>query len=162
MAFSINFGGPGWIWGGEWVPIEDQSQVMLASAVEVDGPRVFSGALPEQAVINPNDVPRSMPVIADEDRLLKVVAARLENGRLRADSLTDLSSFARERSLEWKVPEGRWRIMAFWLTRRICLWCSMPMRCRLRPSVSRGGRTVRCVGPASGSWPTARRSPKRR
>ena len=118
MAFSINFGGPGWIWGGEWVPIEDQSQVMLASAVEVDGPRVFSGALPEEAVNNPNDVPRSMPVIADEDRLLKVVAARLENGRLRADSLTDLSSFARERSLEWKVPEGRWRIMAFWLTRR--------------------------------------------
>ena len=118
MSFSINFGGPGWIWGGEWVPIEDQSQVMLASAVEVDGPRVFSGALPEEAVINPNDVPRSMPVIADEDRLLKVVAARLEEDRLRADSLTDLSSFSQGRSLEWNVPEGRWRIMAFWLTRR--------------------------------------------
>lgn len=118
MAFSVNFGGPGWIWGGNWVPAEDQSKVLLASAMQLDGPQVFSGALPEEAALNPRDVPRSMPFIAKEDQLLKVVAGRVEGGRLRADAVIDLSALTSGRSISWDVPEGRWQLMAFWLTQR--------------------------------------------
>lgn len=118
MSFSVNFGGPGWIWGGDWIPKEDQSKVLLASAVQLEGRCTFSGALPTDAMLNPRDVPRSVRFIADEDRLVKVVAARVDGERLRADSLTDLSHLARDRSITWTAPEGRWQLMAFWLTQR--------------------------------------------
>jgi len=118
MQFSVNFGGPGWIWGGDWVPREDQSKVLLASAMQVEGPRTFSGALPRQAALNPRDVPRSTPVIADEDHLTKAVAARMEGERLCADTLMDLSHLLRGDAITWAVPEGRWQLMAFWLTQR--------------------------------------------
>ncbi len=118
MEFSINFGGPGWIWGGEWVPKEDQSGVMLASMKLLDGPARFSGALPMDAALNPRDVPRSMPFIAGEDRLLKVVAVRRMGERLLADSAVDLSALAKGREITWDVPEGQWQLTAFWLTKR--------------------------------------------
>lgn len=118
MEFSLNFGGPGWIWGGTWVPKEDQSKVLLASMLPLEGPSTYAGPLPEEAAINPDDVPRSMRSIAKEDRLLTVVAARVDNGRLRADSAVDLTALARDRSIEWTVPEGHWQLMAFWITQR--------------------------------------------
>jgi hypothetical protein len=118
MEFSINFGGPGWIWGGTWIPKEDQSKVLLASMMRVDGPSTYAGPLYEKATPNPRDLPRSTAVIAPEDRLVKVVAARLDGGRLRADSLIDLSALAKGRDIAWDVPEGQWQLMAFWLTQR--------------------------------------------
>ncbi len=118
MEFSINFGGPGWIWGGAWLPKEDQSKVLLASMMRLEGPQTFSGALPEQAAPNPNDLPRSTPIIAAEDRLIKVVAARLEDGCLRSESLRELEAPAQGRKITWDVPEGQWQLMAFWLTQR--------------------------------------------
>lgn len=118
MEFSINFGGPGWIWGGTWVPKEDQSKVLLASMTTLTGPQKYSGPLPEEAALNPRDIPRSMPYIAKEDRLIKVVAARLAEGALQPESLTDLSVLAENRSITWNVPEGQWQLMAFWITQR--------------------------------------------
>jgi len=118
MEFSVNFGGPGWIWGGDWVPKEDQSKVLLASMIALDGPRTYAGPLPLAAAPNPNDLPRSTPAIAPEDRLLKVVAARVADGRLEAGSLADISSLAQGRDITWEVPDGRWQLMAFWLTQR--------------------------------------------
>ncbi len=118
MQVSVNFGGPGWIWGGDWVPEDDRSQVLLASMLSVEGPRTYAGPLPEEATPNPNDLPRSTPVIAPEDRLVKVVAGRVEAGRLRADSLVDITPLARGRDITWEAPAGRWQLMAFWLTRR--------------------------------------------
>ena len=118
LEVSLNFGGPGWIWGGTWVPKADQSRVMIASMLRVDGPRKFSGALSEEATPNPDDLPRSTPVIGKEDSLLKVVAGRLEEGKLRADSMVDLTGSVRGRELGWDVPEGKWQIMAFWSTQR--------------------------------------------
>lgn len=118
MSFSLNFGGPGWIWGGDWLPKEDQSKVLLASMLPLEGPQRFSGPLPEKAAFNPRDIPRSMPQISMEDRLLKVVAARGVGDRLLSETLVDLSSLAHDRSITWDVPEGRWQLMAFWLTQR--------------------------------------------
>jgi hypothetical protein len=118
LEVSLNFGGPGWIWGGKWVPKADQSKVMLASMLAVEGPLAFSGPLSEKATPNPNDLPRSTPFIGKEDRLLTVVAGQLEEGRLRADSMVDLTASVQDRNLTWQVPEGRWQVMAFWLTQR--------------------------------------------
>ncbi len=118
LEVSLNFGGPGWIWGGKWVHKADQSRVMIASMLRVDGPKEFSGALSEEATPNPDDLPRSTPVIGKEDRLLKVVAGRLEEGRLRADSMVELTGSVQGRKLSWQVPEGKWQVMAFWSTQR--------------------------------------------
>jgi hypothetical protein len=118
LEVSLNFGGPGWIWGGKWVPEADQSKVMIASMQRVDGPRKYARALSEEATPNPDDLPRSTPVIGEEDRLLKVVAGRLEEGKLRADSMVDITGSVHDRNVIWDVPEGKWQIMAFWCTQR--------------------------------------------
>ena len=118
LEFSVNFGGPGWVWGGTWVPKEDQSANLIASVLELQGPQTFSGSLSDKAVVNPRDGLRSTPVIAPEDRLVKVVAGRVENGRLRADSLVDLSDRIQGRTVTWQVPEGQWQLMGFWMTQR--------------------------------------------
>jgi len=118
MEFSLNFGGPGWIWGGEWVPKDDQSKILIASTLSLEGPATYSGPLSEQAVPNPDDLPRSTPVIGPEDTLAKVVAGRIEDGRLCADSLVELTGAVRDRTVTWEVPPGTWQVMAFWFTQR--------------------------------------------
>ncbi len=118
MEFSLNFGGPGWIWGGDWIPKEKQSKVLLASMVLLEGPATFSGPLPEQAALNPDDIPRSMPYIDAADRPIKVVAARLNNGHLESDTAVDLSHLLKDRSITWEVPAGKWQLMAFWIAQR--------------------------------------------
>ncbi|MFA6242293.1 MAG: glycosyl hydrolase [Candidatus Hydrogenedentales bacterium] len=117
MSVSFNFGGPGWVFGGDWIPVEDQNQCLISSAVEVEGPQAFAGPLSLDATINPLDVPRSVRSVGTEDRLLAVVAGKVAGGKLLASSLVDITQLASGREVRWQVPEGRWRIMAFWLTR---------------------------------------------
>lgn len=115
MQFSINFGGPGWIWGGDWVPAADRNQNLLASFAEVKGGQPFSGDLPLQVVLNPRDVARSLPAIPPGETLVAVVAGRQRDGRLQESSLVDLTARVKGRRLEWRPPAGNWRLMAFWL-----------------------------------------------
>jgi hypothetical protein len=116
MEFSLNFGGPGWIFGGDFVPQADRNQNLLASSFEVEGGRDFDGPLSEKAALNPRDVPRSRPDIKSDDRLIAVVAGRLQGDRIESSSLTILTDRVSDRRLQWEVPDGRWRIMAFWLS----------------------------------------------
>ena len=116
LEFSLNFGGPGWVFGGDWVPQEDRSQNLLSSSLVVEGGRTFEGALSAEATINPRDVARSRPDILPDDRLVAVVAGRIEDGVLDESSLQVLTDRVQGRSLTWDVPGGQWRIMAFWLT----------------------------------------------
>ncbi|MEO6964741.1 MAG: glycosyl hydrolase, partial [Acidobacteriaceae bacterium] len=115
MEFSLNFGGPGWIWGGTWIPKRCRNQNLLASFMDITGGQIFQGDLPTVAVLNPHDVPRSRPKILPEDRLVAVVAAQITEGRLQPSSLTDLTPHAHRRRLTWSMPPGHWRVMAFWL-----------------------------------------------
>jgi hypothetical protein len=115
MEVSLNFGGPGWIWGGDWVPKEDRCKNLLASSVDIEGGRRFQGEMPTDAALNPNDVPRSRPKIDPGDQLLAVVAGKIVDGRLVRSSLLSLTARTLGRRLTWDVPEGRWRLMAFWL-----------------------------------------------
>ncbi len=115
MEFSLNFGGPGWIFGGDFVPQEERNQNLLASSFEIEGGKRFEGPLSEVAALNPRDA-RSRPDIKPDDRLVAVVAGRLHDGSIAESSLTVLNGHADGRTLRWDVPEGTWRIMAFWLT----------------------------------------------
>ncbi|MFN0165396.1 MAG: glycosyl hydrolase [Bryobacteraceae bacterium] len=115
MEVSFNFGGPGWIWGGEWVPPEDRNQNLVASFADLEGPRDYSGPLPVASPPNPKDVPGSLQSIRPQDRLQAVIAGRIVDGRILEASLVDLTTEAKGRRLNWKVPAGRWRLMAFWL-----------------------------------------------
>ena len=117
MEVSINFGGPGWIWGGDWVPPGDVNRNLLASSVELAGGARFSGPLPLQAQLNPRDIPRSLRQIPEGEPLVAVVAGREVNGRLTESSLTDLTARVKDGKLDWQVPPGRWRLMAFWLVK---------------------------------------------
>ncbi|MEN6601664.1 MAG: glycosyl hydrolase, partial [Bryobacteraceae bacterium] len=82
MEFSLNFGGPGWIWGGDWVPKADRNKNMVASMIELRGPRAFSGELPLDVVQNPRNLTQSLGRIRPEDRVLAVVAGQTEDLRL--------------------------------------------------------------------------------
>lgn len=114
MEVSLNFGGPGWIWGGPWAPKEDRNKNMVATAMELRGPRLYDGELPLDAVQNPRNPMEPFKRVRPEDRLLAVVAGRVEELRLREPSLRELTGLVRGRRIRWRVPEGRWRLMAFW------------------------------------------------
>jgi hypothetical protein len=90
--------------------------LLLASAVDLEAPQTFDGELPTAARVNPRDLERSRPSIEPGDRLVAVVAGRIAEGALVEASLTDLTKRVKGRRLEWKVPAGKWRLMAFWLT----------------------------------------------
>jgi hypothetical protein len=47
MEVSLNFGGPGWIIGGEWVKEEDKSKDMVPTSLVLEGNQTFSGNLPD-------------------------------------------------------------------------------------------------------------------
>ena len=115
MEFSLNFGGPGWIWGGDWLPKNERNQNMIASSAEISGPRHYRGELPLTAVLNPRNPSEPLERIRPEDQVLALIAGRVEEGRLVESSLIDLSPQIRARRIEWHVPPGRWRLMAFWL-----------------------------------------------
>lgn len=116
MTLSLNFGGPGWIWGGNWVPEQHRTRALLASMLTVEGATRFDGPLSLKAAFNPRDLPRSFPEILPEDKLVAVVAGRVADGVLLPDSFQILTDRVQDRQLAWEVPEGDWRIMAFWST----------------------------------------------
>ena len=115
MEFSLNFGGPGWVIGGDWVPPQDRSQNMVPTAVVIEGGRRFSGALPVAVGDAPPTGQLPARDVTPEDRLVAVVAGRLQEGCLLEASLVDLTPMVNGRRLDWDVPEGKWQLMAFWI-----------------------------------------------
>jgi len=115
MEFSLNFGGPGWVIGGDWVPQEDRSQNIVPAALHIAGGRRFSGALPTGVGDAPHTGQMPARDIAAGDRLVAVVAGKMVDDRLEESSLIDLTARVKDRHLEWDVPDGDWQLMAFWL-----------------------------------------------
>jgi len=115
MNVSINFGGPGWVIGGAWVPPQDRSKSLVPTFIDLDGPRTFSGNLPIELRRPEHSWELPLKEITTDDRLAAVVAGRLIDGRFDEASMTVLTTNVENRSLQWNVPNGRWRIMAFWL-----------------------------------------------
>lgn len=115
MEVSFNFGGPGWIIGGEWVPEDERSKDMVPTSVVVEGPLEFSNPLPDQLTRTERSWEVYEPKLTGNENLLAVVAGRIMDNKIDKKSLTILTSYTSQNILKWSVPEGKWRIMAFWL-----------------------------------------------
>jgi len=115
MEVSLNFGGPGWIIGGQWVPEEDKSKDMVPTFVDLYGPRAFNAPLPSGLMKTKRSWEHYEPNLSGDERLLAVVAGRVIGGIIDPRSLTVLTSQVVDKSLIWDVPPGHWRLMAFWL-----------------------------------------------
>lgn len=126
MKVSLTFG-PGWSFGGSWVPPGDRSKVLVRTAVDLHGGSTFDGPLPaytpkEQATDFNRVEPWLSSTAPDELRVLAVVAGRVTKDALDGDSLVDLTARVRDGSLSWQAPEGDWRLMVFRLkyTGQLC------------------------------------------
>jgi len=120
MSVALTFG-PGWTFGGSWVKPEDRSKNLVPAWVDKQGPRLFSETLPEHKwtplphLRYRSDLSEHLSEVPDGTRLVAVVAGRLTGDVLDENSLLDLTPRVKRNQLEWHVPEGKWRITAFWL-----------------------------------------------
>jgi hypothetical protein len=117
LEVSLNFGGPGWIIGGEWVPDSERSKDIVPTSVLVQGPGTYSAALPDSLLRTKRSWEIYTPRLDGRERLLAVVAGEEVGGVLREESLQVLTERVQGGRLNWPVPAGKWRIMAFWLKR---------------------------------------------
>ena len=116
MEVSLNFGGPGWIIGGEWVKEEDKSKDMVPTSIDLAGNQTFSGNLPDGLTKTKRSWEHFTPKLDGNETLLAVIAGKIErDGKISEKSLVNLTSTVTGNKLTWKVPEGEWRLMAFWL-----------------------------------------------
>jgi hypothetical protein len=116
MSVALTFG-PGWTFGGSWVKLEDRSKNLVPAWVDTRGPSLFKGTLPEHKWTPPPHLRRRghLSEVPDGAKLVAVVAGRLTGHVLDEESLLDLTPRIKDSQLEWQVPEGKWRITAFWL-----------------------------------------------
>ena len=70
MKVSLNFGGPGWVWGGFWVPQQDRSKNMVPTSSDIKGPQIFSGPLPMKLPKAREIRQVQPPPINEQDRVL--------------------------------------------------------------------------------------------
>ncbi|HVA00795.1 MAG TPA: glycosyl hydrolase [Terriglobia bacterium] len=114
MEVSFYFG-PGWTFGGFWVPPEDRSKMLLPAWVDVKGPAVYDEELPVYKVprgwikFDPNYVSDA----PDENKLVAVVAGKLAGDGLDGDSLVELTGRVEDNRLRWDIPAGNWRIVSY-------------------------------------------------
>lgn len=118
MEVAITFG-PGWDFGGFWVPPQERSKVLAPCWLDVEGPAQFDAELPRydrsripkaglfEYVTEPEGNP------ADAHQIVAVAAGRWNGRGMEESSLIDLSGQVNGERLRWAVPEGRWRITAF-------------------------------------------------
>ncbi|NQU54748.1 MAG: hypothetical protein HQ522_19675 [Bacteroidetes bacterium] len=117
MEVSFNFGGPGWIMGGDWIPEEDKSKDLIPTSVIVEGPFLFNAKLPDVLTKTKRSWELYEPNLSGEETLLCVVAGKITGLEIDKKSLIVITQFTNEKNLKWNVPEGKWRIMAFWLAK---------------------------------------------
>ena len=116
MEVSLNFGGPGWIIGGEFVPEEDRSKDLVPTFVDLTGPQTFKGVLPDKLIKTKRSWEVYSPVLDGTETLVAALAGRLDkSGKLTEGSLINLTARVNGNKLEWNVPAGDWKLMAFWL-----------------------------------------------
>ncbi|MEN8193452.1 MAG: glycosyl hydrolase [Bacteroidota bacterium] len=116
MEVSFNFGGPGWIIGGEWVENEDKSRDMIPTYVDVVGPQQFEQELPNDLIKTNRSWEIYRKKLLGDEKLLAVVAGKIVEGIIDSSSLTILTDKVEDNLLTWNVPKGKWKIMSFWLS----------------------------------------------
>ena len=117
MEVSINFGGPGWIIGGSWVPENERSKDIVPTFFDINGPKKYSGPLSDDLIPTKRSWEIRNYKLNSREKLLAVVAAKIIEDTLAENSVQVLSYKYKNGKLNWKVPAGKWRVMAFWLKR---------------------------------------------
>lgn len=92
-----------WIFDEQWwpsgevggrVPQQFGSKYMQAVAIDIEGPSEYSGQAPAE-------------------KHIATLAGRLSGDSIDGDSLIDLTGRIQNGTLNWTVPQGRWKIMHF-------------------------------------------------
>jgi len=119
LSVSITLGS-GWPTGGPFVS-EGKARQLLMSSTEVDGPAYFEGDIPPPARpryhATLDSVIDIMAPFDEEVQLVAVTAARVaevESVPVEIGEMRDLSNFVSGSRLAWEVPEGSWRVFAFY------------------------------------------------
>ena len=115
MEVSFNFGGPFWIIGGAWVPEEDKSKDMIPTFIDLTGPDHFIGPLPDKLIKTQRSWEIYKQKLSGNEKLLAVVAGKVVDHKIDDNSLTIVTTKVEDGIIDWQVPEGKWRLMAFWL-----------------------------------------------
>jgi len=117
MEVAVTFS-PGWGFGGFWVPPTERSKVLTHGWVDVSGPAVFDQEIPAYTPRRRNPASAGSPKLFtseafDDNSVMAVVAAKVTGTGLDGNTLIDLSRQVNQSRLEWHVPPGSWRLMAF-------------------------------------------------
>ena len=114
MEVSLSFCA-GWKFGGSWVPPTQRSKVLAQVSLELDGPGTFDRELPRYVSLSHSEFfPAGFESDApDENKIVAVVAGRISGDQIDSDSLIDLTGQAKGNHLQWRIPEGKWRVMVF-------------------------------------------------
>lgn len=115
MEVSFNFGGPGWIIGGKWVADEDKSKDMIPTFMDVQGSQKIDLELPQDLIKTNRSWEVYHPKLSGDEKLLAVVAGKITEGIIDPNTLTVLTEIVNDNRIDWEVPDGKWRIMCFWL-----------------------------------------------
>lgn len=115
MEVSFNFGGPGWIIGGKWITDEDKSKDMIPTFMDVQGSQSIDRELPNDLIKTNRSWEIYQPKLSGDEKLLAVVAGQITEGIIDPNTLTVLTERVNDNRIEWEVPEGKWRVMCFWL-----------------------------------------------
>ena len=116
MEVSLNFGGPGWIIGGAWVKEDQKSKDLVPTFTDLAGNTIYNGDLPDKLTKTKRSWEHYTPKLDGDETLLAVVAGKLDrDGKIIESSLINLTSTVSAKKINWNVPEGEWRLMAFWL-----------------------------------------------
>lgn len=115
MEVALSFG-PGWKFGGDWVPPTERSKVLCQASLQLHGPSIFDRDLPKyESPVRAQDgfETRFQSNAPDENMIVAVVAGRILHGGLDSDSLTDLTDQVNGEHLKWTIPDGDWQLMVF-------------------------------------------------
>ena len=82
MEVSFNFGGPGWIIGGEWVADQDKSKDMIPTFMDVQGPQEIDSSLPDDLIKTQRSWEIYKPKLSGDEKLLAVVAGKIKEDKL--------------------------------------------------------------------------------
>lgn len=111
VAFSF---GPGWKYGGFWVPPTQRSKVLGQGWKDVHGPATYRDDLPEYKPQAEGELSSDFVSDApDENKIVAVVAAKVNGDALDGASLVDLTHLVQGNRIDWQVPDGTWRLMAY-------------------------------------------------
>ena len=114
MEVNINFA-KDWVFGGEWVPFEDRSQSLVPVSLDLNGPTFYNSELLKFTHAADRRGEIKIENIPDVNKLVAVIAGRVDGNRIVEPSLLDLTDKVKNGILTWQVPAGTWRLMVFWL-----------------------------------------------